>query len=68
MKTITIEFYIRRNYGTDHIYLADPALAKYVTALTRRETLFATARPAIDGIMAMAGVRTEWKEIPAPRQ
>ena len=56
-----IHYYKRSNYGSEHIYLIDPVLARQVTMLTNKKTVSALDIATLEALTGGEAV-----EVPAP--
>lgn len=56
-----IHYYRRSNYGSEHIYLIDPVLARQVTMLTNKKTVSALDIATLEALTGGEAV-----EVPAP--
>lgn len=63
----TIQFYTKRNYGTDHEYVVDTKTKTVVASLIRRGTIDPHVRIDLSALFLTQGVTLEWVEVPAPR-
>lgn len=56
-----IHYYRRSNYGSEHIYLVDPVLARQVTMLTNKKTVSGLDIATLEALTGGEAV-----EVPAP--